>query len=91
MFSQWGAKAAQLLGWSAGGVWFWTGGYQEYALNHSILEDNFSVMNIGIVLGALTAAVVGGLLMGYFARIAFGCKIGAFLSGFASTGLHGWL
>jgi len=39
----------------------------------------------------LVAAVVGGLLMGYGARIAYGCNIGAFFSGIASTSLHGWL
>lgn len=35
-------------------------------------------------------AVVGGLLMGYGARLAFGCNIGALLSGIASGSLHGW-
>ena len=106
-FSLWGTKVAQLLGWSADGVWFWTGGYQEYALNHPILEDTVSVMDISIILGALTAAglaerfrlpwrslaaaVIGGLLMGYGAPIAFGCNIGAFVTGVASTSLHGWL
>ncbi len=39
---------------------------------------------------ALTAAL-GGLAMGYGARIAYGCNIGAFFSGVASTSLHGWL
>ncbi len=41
--------------------------------------------------GALAAAVLGGLAMGYGARIAYGCNIGAFFSGVASTSLHGWL
>lgn len=41
--------------------------------------------------GALLAAIAGGLLMGYGARIGFGCTIGALLSGIASTSLHGWL
>lgn len=36
-------------------------------------------------------AMAGGLLMGYGARIAFGCNIGAFLGGVASGSLHGWL
>lgn len=40
---------------------------------------------------SLLAAIVGGLLLGYGARIAFGCNIGAFFSGVASTSLHGWL
>jgi uncharacterized membrane protein YedE/YeeE len=34
-------------------------------------------------------AVVGGLLLGYGARIAFGCNIGAYFSGIAFTSLHG--
>lgn len=38
----------------------------------------------------LAAAVIGGLLMGYGARLAYGCNIGAFFSGVASTSLHGW-
>jgi uncharacterized membrane protein YedE/YeeE len=42
-------------------------------------------------IGALAAAVLGGLAMGYGARIAYGCNIGAFFSGVASTSLHGWL
>ena len=39
----------------------------------------------------LLAALLGGLLMGYGSRIAYGCNIGAFLSGVSSTSLHGWL
>lgn len=35
-------------------------------------------------------AVAGGLMMGYGARIAYGCNIGALLSGIASGSLHGW-
>ncbi|MBJ3775070.1 YeeE/YedE family protein [Acuticoccus mangrovi] len=35
-------------------------------------------------------AMAGGLLMGYGARIAFGCNIGALLGGIASGSLHGW-
>lgn len=38
----------------------------------------------------LVAAVLGGLMMGYGARLAYGCNIGAFFSGVASTSLHGW-
>lgn len=40
---------------------------------------------------ALAAAVLGGLMMGYGARLAYGCNIGAFFSGIASASLHGWL
>lgn len=110
-FTLWGAKAAQLLGWSHDGVWFWSGGFTENALNSSIWADETSIMDIGILIGAfiaagiagrfsptlripfrsIIAAILGGLLMGYGARIAFGCNIGAFFSGVASTSLHGWL
>jgi len=37
------------------------------------------------------AAILGGLIMGIGARLAFGCNIGAFLAGTASGSLHGWL
>lgn len=37
------------------------------------------------------AAVAGGLLLGYGARIAYGCNIGAYFSGIASGSPHGWL
>ncbi len=43
-----------------------------------------------IPLKPLMAAVLGGLMMGYGARLAYGCNIGAFFSGVASTSLHGW-
>ena len=33
----------------------------------------------------------GGLLLGYGARLAYGCNIGAYFSGVASGSLHGWL
>ena len=110
-FSLWGAKTALLFGWDPAAADFWRGGFQSTALASGILDDVTSVMDIGIVLGALagagaagrfaprltlsgrtaTAAVLGGLAMGYGARIAYGCNIGAFYSGVASTSLHGWL
>jgi uncharacterized membrane protein YedE/YeeE len=39
----------------------------------------------------MAASVLGGLLLGYGARLAYGCNIGAFFSGIASGSLHGWL
>lgn len=47
--------------------------------------------NFRVLLLPLLAALLGGLLMGYGSRIAYGCNIGAFLSGVSSTSLHGWL
>jgi uncharacterized membrane protein YedE/YeeE len=40
---------------------------------------------------SLAAAIVGGLLLGYGARLAYGCNIGAYFSGIASGSLHGWV
>lgn len=77
----------------------------------NLLVRGETVMDIGIMLGALAAAgltgrfaprlnmslrslaaaVIGGVAMGYGARVAYGCNIGAFFSGVASTSLHGWL
>jgi uncharacterized protein len=42
-------------------------------------------------LKSLAAAAVGGLLMGWGARLGFGCNIGAFIGGIASGSLHGWV
>ncbi len=39
----------------------------------------------------ILAAIIGGTLMGYGARIAFGCNIGALFSGISSLSLSGWV
>jgi len=60
------------------------------ALLATLLASQFKIKKIKSwkqVIGA----VVGGLLMGYGARIAFGCNIGALFSGVASMSLHGWI
>ncbi|UOQ92937.1 YeeE/YedE family protein [Halobacillus shinanisalinarum] len=41
--------------------------------------------------GIATASILGGVLMGYGARLAFGCNIGAYFGGIASFSLHGWV
>jgi uncharacterized protein len=38
-----------------------------------------------------TAALVAGLLLGYSARLAFGCNIGAYFSGISTGSVHGWI
>ncbi len=40
---------------------------------------------------SLLAAAIGGLLMGWGARLGFGCNIGAFVGGVSSGSLHGWV
>lgn len=47
--------------------------------------------SFNIPLRSLLAAVIGGLMIGYGARLAFGCNIGALFSGLASASLHGWV
>ena len=110
-FGLWGAKIWTALGGDAVNWSYWASGYPAKALNQSVLADVTSVMNFGIILGAMLAAalagkyapagkikskrvltaIVGGLLLGYGARLAFGCNIGALLGGIASGSLHGWL
>ena len=110
-FALWGAKLARLLGVPVETWPYWSSPGQLAALDGSLFGDVTSVMDLGIVLGALlaallagrfspvwtiparslAAAVLGGLLLGYGARIAYGCNIGAYFSGIASGSLHGWL
>ena len=49
--------------------------------------SKFSSVNKKLIM----AAVLGGLFMGYGARLAFGCNIGALFGGIASGSLHGWV
>lgn len=110
-FALWGAKLGRAAGLPVAEWAFWTWPYPAKAIAASVLADVTSVMNFGIVAGALLAAgaagrfaprasiplgafaatAVGGLAMGYGARLAFGCNIGAYFSGIASGSLHGWL
>ena len=110
-FALWGAKIAGATGIDVTSWAYWQRPSSSAALNESVLKDITSVMNFGIILGALiaaslarafapsfrlpgksiAAAVLGGLMLGYGARIAFGCNIGAFFGGISSTSLHGWL
>lgn len=110
-FALWGAKFVGLFGMDVSSWAYWSSASRAASLENSLLQDITSVMNFGIVLGALlaaglagkfapsfkipprsiAAAVIGGLLLGYGARIAFGCNIGAYFSGISSTSLHGWL
>ncbi len=110
-FALWGAKLAAPLGLDVTQWAYWQRPALQAALEASVFSDITSVMNFGIILGALVAAalarkfapslriparsmlaaMIGGLLLGYGARIAFGCNIGAYFSGISSTSMHGWL
>jgi uncharacterized protein len=37
------------------------------------------------------AAIVAGIALGYAARLAFGCNVGAYFSGISTGSLHGWI
>ncbi|MCI2419806.1 YeeE/YedE family protein [Saccharopolyspora sp. K220] len=108
-FVLWGSKALQAVGVDVASWPYWQG-ERAAALTSPVLADSTSVLDFGIIVGALVAsaasgafvlakrlpvkvvlaAVIGGLLMGYGARLAYGCNIGAYFSGIASFSLHGW-
>ncbi len=110
-FALWGAKFFELINIDVTQWAYWQSEANAAALQTSVFADITSVMNFGIVLGALLAAalagrfapslripfrplmaaVIGGLLLGYGARLAFGCNIGAYFGGIASGSLHGWV
>ncbi len=117
----WGVTSA-LTFW---GAWAWglVGGdphswayFKDFAKGFNapgltILNDTGSLIDIGLIFGALTAtllasqfkikqiksgrqaaaAILGGLLMGFGARVSFGCNIGALFSGIPAMSLHGWV
>jgi len=110
-FALWGSKIAAGIGFDVASWGFWSAPARAQALQGSLFTDITSVMDFGIIIGALAAAglagkfapvwkiplpsliaaIVGGLLMGYGARLAYGCNIGAYFSGIASASLHGWV
>lgn len=110
-FVLWGAKPLDALGFDVASWPYFAAPDRAASLDGIIFQDITSVMNFGIILGALlaaglagrfapvwrvplrslAAAVVGGLMLGYGARLAYGCNIGAYFSGIASGSLHGWV
>ena len=110
-FALWGAKAAAVIGIDTPSWAYWSTKANAAALAAPVTKDVTSMMDAGIVLGAMlaaalagryapvwklplrsfVAAVVGGLLLGFGARLAYGCNIGAYFSGIVSGSLHGWL
>ena len=44
-----------------------------------------------ISLKLIVVSLIGGLMLGYGSRIAYGCNIGAFFSGVSSASLSGWV
>jgi uncharacterized protein len=110
-FALWGSKIFAATGVDVASWGYWQPVERAKALQASVFADITSIMDFGIMLGALLAsglagkfhpgwrvplrsliaAVLGGLLLGYGARLAYGCNIGAYFSGIASASVHGWL
>ncbi len=110
-FALWGSKLFAASGVNVASWGYWHSPERIKALHESVFADITSVMDFGIMLGALLAsglagkfkpgwkveprsliaAVIGGLMLGYGARLAYGCNIGAYFSGIASSSVHGWL
>jgi uncharacterized membrane protein YedE/YeeE len=108
-FALWGSKLLLATGVPVESWGYWTSRTAD--LHASVLTDATSVMDVGIMIGALAAAglarrfapvwrvpsrsllaaALGGLCLGYGARIAYGCNIGAYFGGIASSSLHGWV
>ncbi|MGP1616004.1 MAG: YeeE/YedE family protein, partial [Pollutimonas bauzanensis] len=108
-FALWGSKGLLALGADPAQWAFWA--KNPAALTAPVSQDITSVMDVGLILGALAAAAaagkfapiwkiparsllaaaIGGIFLGYGARLAFGCNIGAYFSGILSGSLHAWL
>jgi uncharacterized protein len=110
-FALWGAKTLMAAGVDVASWPYWSAPAQAASLRSSVAADITSIMDVGIMLGALAAAasagrfapdwrvplrslaaaLIGGVLLGYGSRIAYGCNIGAYFSGIASGSVHGWI
>jgi uncharacterized membrane protein YedE/YeeE len=110
-FALWGSKILDAVGVDVLSWGFWSDPANLAKYDAGIFVEKTSVMDLGIIVGALIAsalagqwvlhrtipgrlalgAVIGGIMMGYGARLAFGCNIGAYFGGIASFSLHGWI
>lgn len=110
-FANWGAWLYRLFGGSVDKWYYFSSTGAQNTLDAGILSHTGTMLNFGIIAGALlaallasqfkfkkiksikqvVAAVLGGLLMGYGARLAGGCNIGALYSGISSLSLSGWV
>jgi uncharacterized membrane protein YedE/YeeE len=110
-FGLWGGMALQHLGLPVESWSGYSASAMQKALAGNVLSDVTSVMDFGIVIGAMmcaglarkfkpewrisarhvAASMLGGFLLGYGARLAYGCNIGAFFSGIVSGSVHGWV
>ncbi|MFK7942709.1 MAG: YeeE/YedE family protein [Paracoccaceae bacterium] len=109
-FALWGAQILDATGYPVREWDYWAVGWRTSQIEAGPFANRTSLMNFGIIAGAMAAAalagrwrptlalstrdlvtaVIGGLLMGYGARLSYGCNIGAYLGGIVSGSLHGW-
>lgn len=109
-FALWGAQILDAAGVPVTTWDYWAVDWRTASVEAGPFANRTSLMNFGIVFGAMAAAalagrfsplftlsrrdlltaVIGGLLMGYGARLSYGCNIGAYLGGVVSGSLHGW-
>ncbi len=108
-FTLWGAKALDAAGTDVAFWQYWAN--DQETLLAPLRHDVTTIMNIGIMLGALAAAslagrfapilkiplrsllaaILGGIMLGFGARLGWGCNIGAYFSGMISGSLHAWI
>lgn len=110
-FATWGGWVLELFGADTSTMAAFSSESAQKTLAGGFFADSASLRNLGIILGALLAAllasqfkikkiksvrqvfaaVIGGLLMGYGARVAGGCNVGALFSGISSLSVAGWI
>ena len=108
-YALWGSKLVAFAGEDVSFWGHWAA--NPDVLDKSIFTDAASVVDLGVIAGAMLAAgltgrfvlrggvpvkglalaLLGGLVMGFGARLSVGCNIGAFFSGIISGSLHGWI
>ncbi|MCA1011560.1 YeeE/YedE family protein [Halobacillus halophilus] len=106
-FALWGSKFLQIFGVEVASWTYWQGSdaLNKTVLADSTSVMNFGIILGAFIAasfqgnfkpgkikpGIAVASIIGGGLMGYGARLAFGCNIGAYFGGIASFSLHGWV
>ncbi len=110
-FAYWGAWLYRLAGGNVDNWYYFSSESAQKTLNAGIVNHTGSWQNLGIIAGALAAAllasqfkfkkikslkqvvaaILGGFFMGYGARVADGCNIGALFSSIGSMSLSGWV
>lgn len=81
-FGLWGAKLLDLVGIDISGAAYWTDPENAAKLQESVLADRTSVMNFGIMIGALIASALAGSFV-LHKKVPWRLALGAVLGGVA--------